>query len=84
MPRSIRKQSTTSFITVTAFYRVQFRDRVSTEITASRTGAARLAAVLRTQRYAHINPYGKYRFNVEAEFHRKSLRPLRLPDSGLA
>jgi len=31
-------------------YRVQLRDRGSTEITASRTGAARLAAVLRTQR----------------------------------
>jgi hypothetical protein len=22
-------------------------------------------------RYAHINPYGKYRFNVDGEFHRK-------------
>jgi DNA-binding LytR/AlgR family response regulator len=31
-------------------YRVQVRDRVSTEITASRTGAARLAAVLKTRR----------------------------------
>ena len=30
-------------------YRVQLRDRVGTEITASRTGAARLAAVLKTQ-----------------------------------
>jgi hypothetical protein len=35
-------------------------------------------------RYAHINPYGKYRFNVEGEFHRKGLRPLRRPDSVLA
>jgi TnpA family transposase len=35
-------------------------------------------------RYGHINPYGKYRFNVDAEFHRKGLRPLRRPDSGLA
>jgi TnpA family transposase len=35
-------------------------------------------------RYANINPYGKYRFNVEGEFHRKGLRPLRQPDSGLA
>jgi hypothetical protein len=35
-------------------------------------------------RYAHINPYGKYRFNVEGEFHRKGLRPLRLSDSELA
>ena len=35
-------------------------------------------------RYAHINPYGKYRFNVEGEFHRKGLRPLRRPDSPLA
>ena len=26
------------------------------------------------------NPYGKYRFNVEGEFHRKGLRPLRQPD----
>jgi DNA-binding LytR/AlgR family response regulator len=31
-------------------YRVRLRDRVATEITASRTGAARLAAVLKTQR----------------------------------
>ena len=30
-------------------YRVRLRDRASTEITASRTGAARLAAVLKTQ-----------------------------------
>jgi len=29
-------------------YRVRLRDRVGTEITASRTGAARLAAVLNT------------------------------------
>ena len=35
-------------------------------------------------RYAHINPYGKYRFNVDEEFHRKGLRPLRQPDSALA
>ena len=31
-------------------YRVRLRDRVGTEITASRTGAVRLAAVLKTQR----------------------------------
>jgi two-component system, LytTR family, response regulator LytT len=31
-------------------YRVRMRDRVGTEITASRTGASRLAAVLKTQR----------------------------------
>jgi DNA-binding LytR/AlgR family response regulator len=31
-------------------YRVRLRDRLGTEITASRTGAARLAAVLKTQR----------------------------------
>jgi two-component system, LytTR family, response regulator len=31
-------------------YRVRLRDRVGTEMTASRTGAARLAAVLKTQR----------------------------------
>ena len=31
-------------------YRVRLRDRVGTEVTASRTGAARLAAVLKTQR----------------------------------
>jgi hypothetical protein len=35
-------------------------------------------------RYAHINPYGKYRFNVEGEFNRKGLRPLRQPDSAPA
>jgi DNA-binding LytR/AlgR family response regulator len=31
-------------------YRVRLRDRLGTEITASRTGAARLAAALKTQR----------------------------------
>jgi DNA-binding LytR/AlgR family response regulator len=31
-------------------YRIRLRDRASTEITASRTGAARLAVVLKTQR----------------------------------
>ena len=31
-------------------YRVRLRDRVGTEIMASRTGAARLAAVLKTHR----------------------------------
>jgi DNA-binding LytR/AlgR family response regulator len=31
-------------------YRVRLRDRLGTEITASRTGAARLAAVLNSQR----------------------------------
>jgi DNA-binding LytR/AlgR family response regulator len=31
-------------------YQVRLRDRASTEITASRTGAARLASVLKTQR----------------------------------
>jgi TnpA family transposase len=30
-------------------------------------------------RYEHINPYGKYRFEVEAEWSRKTLRPLRHP-----
>jgi Tn3 transposase DDE domain len=35
-------------------------------------------------RYAHINPYGKYHFNVEGEFNRKGLRPLRKPDSAAA
>jgi hypothetical protein len=37
-------QSNRSPITATAFYRLRVRDRASTEITASRTGAARLAA----------------------------------------
>ena len=31
-------------------YRVRLRDRAVTEITASRTGAARLASVFKTQR----------------------------------
>ena len=35
-------------------------------------------------RYAHINPYGKYRLNVEGEFNYKGLRPLRQPDSAPA
>jgi hypothetical protein len=28
-------------------------------------------------RHEHINPYGKYEFNVEEELNRKGLRPLR-------
>jgi len=36
------------------------------------------------QEYGRLNPYGKYRFNVDGEFHRKGLRPLRQPDSALA
>jgi DNA-binding LytR/AlgR family response regulator len=34
-------------------YRVQLRDRLGTEITASRKGAARLAALLKSGRLAH-------------------------------
>ena len=30
-------------------------------------------------RYAHINMYGKYHFNVEEVYSRKGLRPLRSP-----
>jgi hypothetical protein len=30
--------------------------------------------------YAHLNKYGKYRFNVEEIRERKGLRPLRQPD----
>jgi rRNA maturation protein Nop10 len=30
-------------------------------------------------RFEHINPYGKYRFNVEEGLTRKQLRPLRQP-----
>jgi hypothetical protein len=30
-------------------------------------------------RYAHLNVYGKYHFNVEAVRGRKGLRPLRQP-----
>jgi hypothetical protein len=30
-------------------------------------------------RYEHINPYGKYRFELEAEWSRTTLRPLRHP-----
>jgi TnpA family transposase len=32
-------------------------------------------------RYEHINPYGTYRFNVDEELERTTLRPLRQPDS---
>ena len=32
-------------------------------------------------RYEHINPYGKYRFNMEEELNRTTLRPLRLPQA---
>jgi Tn3 transposase DDE domain len=37
-------------------------------------------AHLSSARYAHINPCGKYRFNVEGEFNRKGLRPLNNED----
>jgi hypothetical protein len=30
-------------------------------------------------RYEHINPCGKYRFEIEAEWSRTTLRPLRHP-----
>ena len=30
-------------------------------------------------RYEHINPYGKYRFEVDEELGRTELRPLRHP-----
>jgi TnpA family transposase len=33
-------------------------------------------------RYAHINIYGKYHFNVEAGWRRQGLRPLRQPGPG--
>lgn len=36
-------------------------------------------AHLSPARYEHVNPYGKYRFEVEAEWSRKTLRPLRRP-----
>lgn len=32
-------------------------------------------------RFEHINPYGKYQFNVDVELNRKQLRPLRQPRS---
>ncbi len=32
-------------------------------------------------RYEHINPYGKYRFNLEEELNRTTLRPLRSPEA---
>ena len=35
-------------------------------------------------RYAHINIYGKYRFNVEEAHARKGLRPLQRPATALA
>jgi hypothetical protein len=50
-----------------------FRQRNSQRTYRAKSGVFRRSPA----RYAHINPYGKYRFNVEAEFHRKSLRPLR-------
>jgi rRNA maturation protein Nop10 len=30
-------------------------------------------------RHEHLNPYGKYRFEVEEEWSRQTLRPLRQP-----
>jgi len=36
-------------------------------------------ARLSPARYEHITPYGKDRFEVEAELSRTRLRPLRLP-----
>jgi hypothetical protein len=36
-------------------------------------------ARLSPARYEHINPYGKYRFEVEEGLSRSRLRPLRQP-----
>ena len=36
-------------------------------------------ARLSPARYEHINPYGKYRFEIEAGLSRNRLRPLRPP-----
>jgi len=35
-------------------------------------------------RHEHINPHGKYHFNLERELRRQGLRPLRRPASGPA
>ncbi len=37
-------------------------------------------AHLSPARYSHINPYGKYHFNLEEIRKRKGLRPLRKKD----
>jgi TnpA family transposase len=34
--------------------------------------------------YGHINPYGKYHFDLETGLGRAGLRPLREPDAGAA
>jgi len=39
-------------------------------------------AHLSPARYKHINPYGKYRFDVDTASQLNNLRPLRHPDSG--
>ena len=36
-------------------------------------------ARLSQARYEHINPYGKYRFEIEERLSRSRLRPLRQP-----
>ena len=40
-------------------------------------------ARLSPARYEHINPYGKYRFEIEAGLSRTRLRPLRPPGEHL-
>ncbi len=32
-------------------------------------------------RYEHVNPYGKYQFDLANNLHRRQLRPLRQPNS---
>ena len=45
-----------------------------------RTGNEEDIARLSPARYEHINPYGKYRFEVEEGLSRSRLRPLRQPN----
>jgi Tn3 transposase DDE domain len=35
-------------------------------------------------RFEHINPYGKYQFDLDAAAQRQGLRPLRRPEDGRA
>jgi hypothetical protein len=50
-------------------------DKPTRRRTVSEADIARLSPA----RYEHINPYGNYRFDVEAGLSRTCLRPLRAP-----
>ncbi|QDV39490.1 Tn3 transposase DDE domain protein (plasmid) [Tautonia plasticadhaerens] len=67
---------TNAVVTWNTVYMAAVIDRLRTEgKTVNEEDIARLSPA----RYEHINPYGKYRFEVEDGLSRTRLRPLRPP-----